>query len=185
VVLSQKLQKRRGGATSKVEFTSARGGGRLEPATAMSTSLDPAESLAPTTPPPSAAKAAPAPAADDGADTGGSIAVPVLAPGVLAAASNMPIPYGQGMTRPEQLDGKEITYTREALAAKVQGVMLVRCTITKQGKVENCRILKPVPHMETAVVEALQSRIYKPILYKGQPVAVDYVFNIKLQLPRH
>jgi serine/threonine-protein kinase len=185
VVLSQKLQKRRGGApgSGKVEFATARGS-RLEPSAAMPTSLDPAESLAPS-PSPQAAKAAPAPApADDGADTGGPITVPVLAPGVLAAAGNMPIPYGQGMSRPEQLEGKEITYTREALAAKVQGVMLVRCTITKQGKVQNCRVLKPVPHMEATVVEALQSRVYKPIQYKGQIVAVDYVFNIKLQLPR-
>jgi eukaryotic-like serine/threonine-protein kinase len=184
VMLSQKLQKRRGGAagSGKVEFTNARGT-RLESATAMPTSLDPAESLAPS-PPPQAVKAAPAPAADDGADPGDSIAVPVLAPGVLAAAGNMPIPYGQGMSRPEQLEGKEITYTREALAAKVQGMMLVRCTITKQGKVENCRVLKPVPHMEATVLEALQSRVYKPILYKGKVVAVDYVFNIKLQMPK-
>ena len=49
---------------------------------------------------------------------------------------------------------------------------------------ENCRILKAVPHMEQPVLEALQSRVYKPILYQGQPVAVDYVFNIKLQMPR-
>jgi serine/threonine-protein kinase len=38
--------------------------------------------------------------------------------------------------------------------------------------------------METAVLEALQARVYKPILYKGQAVAVDYLFNVKLQLPR-
>ncbi|WP_224367245.1 TonB family protein [Hyalangium versicolor] len=179
VVLSQKLQKRRPGSPGggKVEITSARNG-RLEPASSMSVSFDPAESLEPSPPP--AAKAA---AADDGADSGGSIAVPVVPVGVIAAAGK-PLAYGQGMSRPEQLEGKEIAYTREALAAKIQGTMLVRCTITKDGRVENCRILKPLPHMESAVVEALQSRRYKPILYKGQVVAVDYVFNIKLQLPR-
>ncbi|WP_224245803.1 TonB family protein [Hyalangium gracile] len=187
VVLSQKLQKRRGGSgggSSKVEFASARGTDSLEPATAM---LDPAESLVPSSPPPGKASASPgkASAADDGADSGGKLTVPGLPAGVLAAAnSNMPMPYGQGMSRPEQLEGKEITYTREALAAKVQGMMVVKCTITRQGRVENCRTIKPVPHMETAVLDALRSRVYKPILYKGQPVAVDYVFNIKLQLPR-
>jgi serine/threonine-protein kinase len=38
--------------------------------------------------------------------------------------------------------------------------------------------------MEDAVIEALESRTYKPILYQGQPVAVDYVFRIRLTLPR-
>jgi serine/threonine-protein kinase len=186
VVLSQKLTRRRGGSpgSAKVEFASARSAG-VEPATSMATSLDPTESLMPQNPEPAPAEKAPAPApAVASADTGGSLAVPVLPAGVLAAASNKPLPYGEGMSRPEQLEGKEIAYTREALAAKVQGTMLVKCTITRQGRVENCRILKPVPHMEQTVVEALQSRVYKPILYKGQPVAVDYVFSVKLQLPR-
>jgi serine/threonine-protein kinase len=179
VVLAQKLQKRRGGGqgSGKVDFAST---SRLEPATAMPTSLDPAESLAPSSPAPTG-KAPPPPEPED---SGGSLAIPGLPPGVLAAAGNRPLPYGEGMSRPEQLGGKDITYTREALAAKIQGTMLVKCTITLQGNVENCRTIKPLPHMEEAVVEALRSRIYKPILYKGKPVAVDYVFNIKLQLPR-
>jgi TonB family protein len=181
VVLSQKLQKRRGGmpGSGKVEFAR---GANLEPATSMATSLDPAESLVPT---PTAAPAAKgASPSDDGAPAETGTAVQVLPANVLASAGNKPLPYGEGMTRPEQLEGKDIAYTREALAARVQGTMLVKCTITRAGRVENCRVLKPLPHMEQAVLEALQSRIYKPILYKGQAVAVDYVFNIKLALPK-
>ncbi len=185
VVLAQKLQKRRPGAPGKVEYASAHSA-NLEPAMQMNTPLDPAESLAPPTPAPTVktAKAKPA-APDDSADIGGSLAVPVLPTGAIATTSNRPLPYGEGMSRPEQLEGKEIAYTREALAAKVEGTMLVKCTITRQGHVENCRVLKPLPHMEQVVLDSLQSRVYKPILYKGQVVAVDYVFNIKLQLPRH
>ncbi len=63
-------------------------------------------------------------------------------------------------------------------------MMIVKCTITPQGRVENCRVLKAVPHMEQAVVESLRSRVYKPLQYQGRPVAVDYVFNIRLVLPR-
>jgi len=181
VVLSQKLQKRRGGmpGSGKVEFAR---GASLEPAPSMATSLAPAESLAPVPLPAPAEKDTP-PAAD-GVPVGTGAAVPVLPANVLALAGNKPLPYGEGMSRPEQLQGKEIAYTREALAARVQGTMLVKCTITTVGRVENCRVLKPLPHMEQAVLEALQSRLYKPILYKGQPVAVDYVFNLKLALPK-
>ncbi|KFE64681.1 TonB family protein [Hyalangium minutum] len=179
VVLSQKLQRRRGGLPgSRTEFASARGSS-LEPATSMA-SLHPAESLAPSAPVAKAADSDNAPTETSG--SGG--AVQVLPANVLAAAGAKPMPYGDGMSRPEQLEGKEITYTREALAARVQGTMLVKCTITREGRVQSCRVLKSVPLMEQTVVAALLSRVYKPILYKGQVVAVDYVFNIKLQMPR-
>jgi serine/threonine-protein kinase len=34
------------------------------------------------------------------------------------------------------------------------------------------------------VVSALKERQYKPITLRGQPVDVDYVFNLRLVLPR-
>jgi TonB family protein len=80
--------------------------------------------------------------------------------------------------------GKDPVYTREALVAGVEGTMVVKCTITVEGTVERCRVLKGVPHMNDAVVEALSSRRYTPVLFEGKRTAVDYVFTVRLQLPR-
>jgi eukaryotic-like serine/threonine-protein kinase len=176
VVLSQKLQKRRGGGSggSRVEFAH---GNALQPASALPTSLAPAEPIPPLPSTDASARAAPE----------GGLAGQTLPAHVLAAMKNSQtaVPYdSEHMSRPELLEGKDLTYSREALAAKVEGVMLVKCTITRQGRVENCRMLKTLPHMETTVLETLKSRVYKPILYQGQPVAVDYVFNMRLTLPR-
>jgi protein TonB len=90
------------------------------------------------------------------------------------------LPFGEGMTRPERLEGRDPQYTREALEANIAGVMLVKCVITLQGRLENCRIVKPLPHMERAVLDALSTWRYKPILYQGRPVSVDYVIPIRL-----
>jgi protein TonB len=87
------------------------------------------------------------------------------------------------MTRPVQVEGRDPVYTREALEARIQGLMIVKCVITIEGRLENCRIIKPLPHMEKAVLDALSTRRYKPVTYQGRPVAVDYVFNIKLVMP--
>ena len=38
--------------------------------------------------------------------------------------------------------------------------------------------------MEKQVLESLYSRLYKPVQYQGKPVAVDYVFDVKLSIPR-
>ncbi|HYO59238.1 TonB family protein [Archangium sp.] len=94
------------------------------------------------------------------------------------------LPFGAGMTRPEKMSGPAPQYTREALEARVQGLMIVKCVITTEGTIERCRIIKPLPHMEQAVLDSLYAQRYKPVTFQGRPVQVDYTFNIRLSLPR-
>lgn len=93
------------------------------------------------------------------------------------------LPFGEGMTRPERIEGRDPQYTREALAAHVGGMTIVRCVITVEGRIENCRMIKPLPYMEKAVLDAVSTWRYKPVLFQGKPVSVEYVFNIRL-VPR-
>jgi len=86
------------------------------------------------------------------------------------------------MTPPEQLEGNPIVYSREAIEAGVQGTIEAKCVINLRGTLENCRILKSLPFMDKAVLAALASRKYTPVLLEGKPVAVEYVFAIKLVL---
>jgi protein TonB len=102
---------------------------------------------------------------------------------VIPPPQNVVIPFGAGMNRPSMTSGRDPIYTKEALAAHVEGMMIVRCTINVAGAITSCRVLKELPHMKQAVLDALYSRRYTPVLFNGQPVNVDYVFNIKLVLP--
>jgi protein TonB len=56
--------------------------------------------------------------------------------------------------------------------------------VTVQGAVRDCRVLKSVPYMDRAVIEALERRRYTPARLHGQPVEVDYIFRVQLKLPR-
>ncbi|MBU8898221.1 protein kinase [Corallococcus sp. H22C18031201] len=200
VVLSQKLSRKRGGGSGS-------GGGRVELANA--TTPEDFENLAPVTAggmaapvmmaaaPATAQAPAPAPvdtksaaavgtAAAAQAGAVGSLAVPVIPAHVLVAKDpDAVIPFNNDMERPIPEDeGKPIAYTREALAAKAEGLVAVRCTLTTKGKVQNCRPLKMVTGMEQVVLAALQSRTYKPIQYQGRAVNVDYTFTMRLVMPR-
>jgi protein TonB len=75
-------------------------------------------------------------------------------------------------------------YTPQALVAGVQGTMLVKCVITQEGEVRDCRTLKGLPHMDDAVMGALEGRRYRPVSFQGKPVSVSYVFTVRLTLPR-
>ncbi|MBM7115475.1 TonB family protein [Archangium primigenium] len=94
------------------------------------------------------------------------------------------VPFGPGMTPPKLVStGVPLAYTDNALRARVQGVVVVRCVITRVGDVENCRVIKGQPFMDEAVVDSLTSRRYAPLTFRGQPVNVSYTFNVNLRLP--
>ncbi|NTX35776.1 MULTISPECIES: TonB family protein [unclassified Myxococcus] len=196
VVLSQKLQKRRGGAgrgggvevasasaaTDEVEVAEpvATPGGMSAPVLLSPTQAIAAEPAAPQT-----AGGVGAAAATQAKGVSGGLAVPVLPTAALASARGDVLPYNEDMSRPEMVDqSKDLVYTREAMAAKAEGVMIVRCTITTKGRVEKCRVIKSVTYMEKPVLDSLQSRTYKPIMYQGHPVNVDYTFSMRLVAPR-
>ena len=89
------------------------------------------------------------------------------------------------MSRPVPDPGNRAPqYTREAREAMIEGLMLVKCTITVEGELKNCRVIKPLPHMDKAVLEALSKWKFQPVTYQGRTIAVDYVIPVRLIMPR-
>jgi serine/threonine-protein kinase len=132
-----------------------------------------------------------APGAPDAPSSGPPAAVtPPSPPVALAAAQGLPPAHKERLQLDEsnvqlsKISGPDPEYTPKALDADVEGLMLVKCTVTVQGAVQGCRVLKGLPFMDRAVVSALEQRRYKPYLLGGKPTEIDYTFKIKLNLPR-
>ncbi len=105
--------------------------------------------------------------------------------GTLGGQGPEVLPFGEGMSRPVGDPGnRSPQYTREALEAHIEGLMLVKCTITLDGELRNCRVIKPLPHMEKAVLDALSKWKFAPVTFQGRAVAVDYVIPVRLVIPR-
>ena len=124
----------------------------------------------------------------DGDPNSTTIGVPLI-PGLTGGSGNGPtgtdiLPFGQGMTPPQPLSRQSIDYTPQARAAQVEGTLIAKCVITTEGSVRDCRVIKGVPHMNEAVVDALHSWRYRPVMYQGKAVSVSYVFTIRLTMPR-
>jgi protein TonB len=106
--------------------------------------------------------------------------------GTLGGTGTGLLPFGEGMTRPVMVSSSNgeqgPSYTPEARAAEVEGIMLVKCTITAEGAVTNCQILKPVPLMEAAALKWLATAKYTPVTFQGHPQTVSYVFNFRFRL---
>jgi protein TonB len=93
------------------------------------------------------------------------------------------LPFGEGMTPPVRVSGRDPVYTREALEARVQGTVLVKCTVTSEGALEHCKVIKGLPHMEGAILEALSTHRYTPVRFQGRVVSVSKTFTFRLQMP--
>ena len=87
------------------------------------------------------------------------------------------------MTLPTLVKGKDPVYTREALAKRVEGLIVARCNLTTEGEVKNCFVLKSIPLMDGPVLDALMQQRYTPALLDGKPVLVNFIFNVTLRLP--
>ena len=137
-------------------------------------------------PPPAAPPAAAVAARPPQQQPGPAVAAPQAAAApVPAQAVGELLPFGEGMTRPVLIErGKPVQYTREAQEAKVEGTMIVRCTITTEGHIEHCVVLKTLPFLEQGVLENLYSSRYTPVTFQGKPVSVGYTFNVRLAPPR-
>jgi eukaryotic-like serine/threonine-protein kinase len=91
--------------------------------------------------------------------------------------------FGPEMTRPTLISGGELSYPREAIVAGVAGTIVAKCTVTAEGALRNCRIIKGLPFLDKAALDVLATRRYSPVLYQGKAVSVEYVFNLKVAPP--
>ena len=86
-------------------------------------------------------------------------------------------------TRPQQISGTAPSYSREALAARVEGKVLVRCVIQTSGEVKDCQVLKGVPMLTDVVLASLRTSRFSPVIYRGLPQAIQYLFTFNFKLP--
>jgi protein TonB len=93
------------------------------------------------------------------------------------------VPGGPGMTPAVLISGRDPAYTREALEARAEGIVAVKCTITAEGALAECRVLQSVSHMDQAVLDAMTTWRYTPATQDGRAVAIEHVFTIRLVLP--
>lgn len=99
-------------------------------------------------------------------------------------APSGPLKFDDAMVAPVKLSGPDPEYTEKALEHEVQGEMAVQCIVSVDGLVRECHVLRGLLFMDSAVVDALKKRRYRPALLQGKPVEVEFLFKIKLQLPQ-
>lgn len=122
-----------------------------------------------------------------GSGTPGSVpwleaSAPPPLPQVHLAKSSGPLRVSSGVAAGQLLAPIQPQYPAIALAAHVQGTVVVEATISTAGRIEDIRVLSGPPMLVRAAVDAIQQARYRPFLLSGQPVPVETTINVQFTL---
>ena len=73
-------------------------------------------------------------------------------------------------------------YPPLARQARIQGTVLLQAEISKDGTIENLRLISGHPMLAPAAIDAVKQWRYKPYLLNGEPVAVETQVQVVFSL---
>jgi TonB family protein len=76
-------------------------------------------------------------------------------------------------------------YPDDAKQARIQGQVVLKALIDKNGDVEDLSLVSGHPLLAPAAIEAVKQWKYKPYLLNGQPVKVETQILVNFQLSEH
>jgi protein TonB len=117
------------------------------------------------------------PSAIEGLGIGGIASLPTPPPEAIA-----PIRLHSGMKAPVKNADVVPIYPVIAKQAHVQGVVILEAVLDARGRVESVRVLRSIPLLDQAAVEAVQQWRFTPALLNGQPVPVVMTVTVNFTL---
>jgi protein TonB len=93
-----------------------------------------------------------------------------------------PVRVGGNIKEPRKLRNVPPVYPDVAKQARVQGVVILEATIDKSGRVDNVRVLRGVPLLNEAALDAVRKWAYSPTLLNGEPVPVVMTVTVNFTL---
>src|SRR5262249_37925627 len=88
------------------------------------------------------------------------------------APADAPVRVGGDIKEPRKIRDVRPVYPQIAMAAGVQGVVIMEATIGPDGSVTNTRILRSVPLLDQAAVDSVRQWGFEPTYLNGVPVSV-------------
>ena len=93
-----------------------------------------------------------------------------------------PVRVGGRVQEPRKLKAVPPVYPDAAVVSRIEGVVILECLISPQGRVAEVKVLRGVPLLEEAAVDAVRQWVYTPTLMDGVPVPVLMTVTVRFDL---
>jgi TonB family protein len=114
------------------------------------------------------------PAAASGAAGAAAGALGGVVPGVLKS--------GAKVMPPKLVKTVDPIYPEIARQAQVEGVVIMEATTDTYGRVASVRVLRSIPLLDQAAVDALRQWVYEPMVVDGKPQEVTFTVTVRFAL---
>jgi protein TonB len=104
---------------------------------------------------------------------------PIAVPKV---ATPQRVRVSQGVTQGLLIRKIQPTYPPLARQARIQGAVLLQAEISKDGTIQNLRLISGHPMLAPSAIEAVKQWKYKPYILNGEPVEVETQITVNFTL---
>jgi protein TonB len=94
----------------------------------------------------------------------------------------VPIRVGGKVLPPRRIRTQPPVYPLLAIAAHVQGTVVIEAVISPTGTVEHARVVTSIPLLDDAALAAVRQWVFTPTLLNGVPVPVVMTVNVAFTL---
>jgi protein TonB len=93
---------------------------------------------------------------------------------------------GGDIREPRKVVDVPPVYPEVALKARIEGVVIIEATLDERGRVRDATVLRGLPLLDEAALEAVRRWVYTPTLLDGvpRPVILTVTVRFKLKAPR-
>jgi len=89
---------------------------------------------------------------------------------------------GGNVKAPKKIRDVAPVYPAIAQAARVQGVVILEAVIDVDGRVTDLRVLRSVPLLDQAAIDAVRQWVFTPTLLNNEPVRIVMTVTVAFQL---
>jgi protein TonB len=93
-----------------------------------------------------------------------------------------PVRVGGNIKPPTKTRDVRPVYPPIAQSARVQGVVIIEATIGADGRVKDAKVLRSIPLLDQAAVDAVKQWVFTPTLLNGVPVPVIMTVTVNFTL---
>ena len=101
---------------------------------------------------------------------------------VETGAEQEPLRITSGVEGPKALKKVDPVYPLKARQAHVQGVVILEATTDIYGRVQTIKVLRSIPLLDQAAIDAVRQWVYEPVVINGKPRELTFTVQVQFIL---
>lgn len=109
-------------------------------------------------------------------------AAPLWAQAPQASPSAEPVRVGGSIKVPARVKEVAPVYPEKARRSRIQGIVILDITVEPDGAVTNVKVLRSIPDLSDAAIEAVKQWRYAPTLVDGKAIPIRMAVSLNFTI---